>query len=119
MLHHRMGSYYEASQASTSPAPSIVSVPGCPNNGRRPKKGILMIPLVAPPSAPPPPPPTSSIPVRAVGSSQQQQPSLHFEMEQDMRQIAALNRRLASLTIADMSPRLALRRILALYRYHI
>ena len=32
-----------------------------------------------------------------------------------MKQITALNKRLASLTIADMSPRLALQRILALY----
>ena len=39
---------------------------------------------------------------------------LKFE-SQDMRQISALNKRLASLTIADMSPRLALQRILALY----
>ena len=37
-----------------------------------------------------------------------------------MKQITALNRRLASLTIADMSPRLALQRILALYeRYGV
>lgn len=39
---------------------------------------------------------------------------LKFESN-DMKQITALNKRLASLTIADMSPRLALQRILALY----
>ena len=42
------------------------------------------------------------------------QQRLKFECE-DMRQIHALNKRLASLTIADMSPRLALQRILLLY----
>ena len=40
---------------------------------------------------------------------------LKFECE-DMRQIHALNKRLASLTIADMSPKLALQRILLLYK---
>ena len=40
---------------------------------------------------------------------------LKFECD-DMRQIHALNKRLASLTIADMSPKLALQRILILYK---
>ena len=40
---------------------------------------------------------------------------LKFECD-DMRQIHALNKRLASLTIADMSPKLALQRILLLYK---
>ncbi len=39
---------------------------------------------------------------------------LRYE-DNDMRQISALNKRLASLTIADMSPRLALQRIMLLY----
>ena len=43
------------------------------------------------------------------------QQRLKFECE-DMRQIHALNKRLASLTIADMSPKLALQRILLLYK---
>ena len=42
------------------------------------------------------------------------QQRLKFECD-DMRQIHALNKRLASLTIADMSPKLALQRILILY----
>ena len=89
-----------------------------------PKKGILMIPVAAP-TAPPPPPPTSSIPkskkpLVTVGLGHQlrgHRPDslMKFEMD-DMRQIHALNRRLASLTIADMSPRLALQRILLLYK---
>ena len=44
-----------------------------------------------------------------------QQKRLKFECD-DMRQIHALNKRLASLTIADMSPKLALQRILILYK---
>ena len=43
------------------------------------------------------------------------QKRLKFECD-DMRQIHALNKRLASLTIADMSPKLALQRILLLYK---
>jgi len=102
-----------------------------------PKKGILCVP--------PPPPPTSSIPSgknkqrqlsvsttelpirpslvsKGLGSegptrserTRRNLQKLKFECN-DMKQITALNRRLASLTIADMSPRLALQRILALY----
>ena len=115
MLHHRMGSYYgSGSQSGGSPAPSIIST-----RSSGVKKGILV---------PPAPPPTSTIPSKGQrnpvvpngtgrGLSQLSPSSqlLRFESE-DMLQIQALNRRLASLTIADMSSDLALQRILLLHR---
>ena len=118
-MHHRMGSYFDATGVVMSPQGPPLAAP--------PKKGILI---------PPPPPPTSSIP----GKNKQRQVSvvtsaeipirpslvskglgsdptstrsertrrnlqrLKFECN-DMKQISALNKRLASLTIADMSPR--------------
>ena len=123
MHHHRMGSYFEG--AGPQPAPGS------------PKKGILVSgPTASRGGTPPPPPPTSSIPskktsrelpirpslvTKSLGSSSEKYEKntknlqrLKFECN-DMRQITALNRRLASLTIADMSPKLALQRILALY----
>lgn len=113
-MHHRMGSYFETQGVIIPPAPHPP-----------PKKGILMAPSGPPP---PPPPPTSSIPTRKAKEatmassadlvkserSRRNLQRLKFEYD-DMRQITALNKRLASLTIADMSPKLALQRILALY----
>ena len=119
-MHHRMGSYFEG--AGVAPPPGS------------PKKGILVDPRGG---TPPPPPPTSSIPSKKsrelpirpslvtgknLGMSAEKFEKsaknlqrLKFECN-DMRQITALNKRLASLTIADMSPKLALQRILALYQ---
>ncbi len=131
-MHHRMGSYYDPAGAQ-SPV-TVVSHHAAV--APVPKKGILMMPS----GVPPPPPPTSSIPgkkqrenimlqrqslvsqglgtpgkdkVRSERTRRNLQ-RLKFEVN-DMRQITALNKRLASLTIADMSPKLALHRILALY----
>ena len=106
-MHHRMGSYFETQGVVVPPAP------------QPPKKGILMAPSGPPP---PPPPPTSSIPTRKAKEAMESKSDrsrrnlqrLKFEY-QDMRNISALNKRLASLSIADMSPKLALQRILALY----
>ncbi len=132
-----MGSYFDPSGA-TSPVTVRQLSSSCSNiSSATPKKGILMMPS----ATPPPPPPTSSIPGKKhretimlqrqslVGSGGLGAPGkdkmrsertrrnlqrLKFEVN-DMKQITALNKRLASLTIADMSPKLALHRILALY----
>ena len=124
-MHHRMGSYFEGAGGPQPPLP-----PGSP------KKGILVSgPTASRGGTPPPPPPTSSIPskktrelpirpslvTKSLGLSPENPKNaknlqrLKFECN-DMRQITALNKRLASLTIADMSPKLALQRILALYQ---
>ena len=59
------------------------------------------------------PPPHQLTRGRKLNAQKTLQQRLKFECE-DMRQIQALNKRLASLTIADMSPKLALHRILLL-----
>lgn len=130
---NRMGSYFN--DPSPTPRPAAPPPPVAPQF--HPIKGILSLP----PNTPPTPPPTSSIPKppphvqlrkrppltniitvespapnpqRPVDRIKRNIQRLRYENE-DMKQINALNKRLASLTIADMSPRLALQRILLLY----
>lgn len=127
-----MGSYFDSA--------GVLVTPAALNAGGQvqPKKGILLPPPPPPTSSIPGKNKSSStsslvmkdLPIRpslvskglggAAGSSERSEKAkrnlqrLKFECN-DMRQISALNKRLASLTIADMSPRLALQRILALY----
>ena len=130
-MHHRMGSYFDSA--------GVIMIPQGPNP---PKKGILIPPPPPPtPSIPgknrklsnstsnlaqndaPIRPSLVSKGLGGAGSKALESKSertkrnlqrLKFECN-DMKQISALNKRLASLTIADMSPKLALQRILALF----
>ena len=144
-MHHRMGSYFElsgqqslqaqglSSNVQSLPKKGILSLP--PNTPPTPP------PTSSIPAKPPiihkkpmPPPiiaptikrslatmglgarPTEMMPVpkATAGPSEKLRQRLKFEQD-DIKQIHALNKRLASLTIADMSPKLALQRVLLLF----
>ena len=107
---HRMGSYFDP-----SPSNSLQHSHHNPN----PIKSILTLN-----NAPPTPPPTSSIPSKRVARYGTKPVDRikrniarlrHQQENEDLDHIHALNKRLASLTIADMSPPLVLQRILALF----
>lgn len=83
--------------------------------GARPAEFQPIQPELAGATAAAPPPPIISRAERPLPSRPDRfRQRIQFE-QNDMNQIHALNKRLASLTIADMSPKLALQRVLLLF----